>query len=48
MTTAGNKGNKVNDIFMFARYIKEDFDSDNYERKRKIIKRSSANLKFSV
>ena len=32
---------------MFARYAKEDFDSDDWERKRAVIKRLGANLKLS-
>ncbi len=37
----------ANDAFMFARYAKEDFDSDDWERKRAVIKRLGANLKLS-
>lgn len=38
---------KANDIFMFARYAKEDFDSDDWERKRAVIKRLGADLRLS-
>lgn len=38
---------KATDIFMFARYAKEDFDSDDWERKRTVIKRMGADLKLS-
>ena len=31
---------------MFARYAKEDFDSDDWERKRAVIKRLGADLKI--
>lgn len=44
---ANNWRDKTNDIFMFARYIKEDFDSDDWERKRAVIKRLGADLKLS-
>ena len=37
----------ANDAFMIARYAKEDFDSDDWERKRAVIKRLGANLKLS-
>ena len=37
----------ANDIFMFARYAKEDFDSDDWERKRSVIQRLGADLKLS-
>ncbi len=37
----------ANDVFLFARYAKEDFDSDDWERKRAVIKRLGANLKLS-
>lgn len=33
---------------MFARYAKEDFDSDDWERKRAVIKRLGADLKLSA
>lgn len=39
--------NKATDIFMFARYAKEDFDGDDWERKRAVIKRLGADLKLS-
>ena len=32
---------------MFAWYAKEDFDSDDWERKRAVIKRLGADLKLS-
>ena len=38
---------KANDIFMFARYSKEDFDLDDWERKRAVIKGLDADLKLS-
>ena len=44
---ANNWRDKANDIFMFARYAKEDFDSDDWERKRAVIKRLGADLKLS-
>ena len=47
MTAANNWREKANDIFMFARYAKEDFDSDDWERKRAVIKRLGADLKLS-
>ena len=34
-------------LLMFARYAKEDFDSDDWERKRSVIKRLGADLKLS-
>ncbi len=34
-------------IFMFARYAKEDFDSDGWKRKRTVTKRLGADLKLS-
>ena len=34
-------------IFMFARNAKEDFDSDDWERKRAVIKRLGADLKLT-
>ena len=46
-TAANNWRDKANDIFIFARCTKEDFDSDNLERKRAAIKRLSADLKLS-
>lgn len=45
-TAAYNWRDKANDIFMFARYAKEDFDSDDLERKRTVIKRLGADLRF--
>ena len=45
MTVASGWREKAMDIFMFARYAKEDFDSDDWERKRAVIKRLGANLK---
>ena len=35
------------DVFMFARYAKEDFDSDDWEKKRTVIKALGADLKLS-
>ena len=32
---------------MFARYAKEDFDTDDLERKRAVVKRLGADLKLS-
>ncbi len=46
-TTANDWREKANDIFMFARYAKEDFDSDDLGRKRAVIKRLGVNLKLS-
>lgn len=45
-TAANNWRDKANDIFMFARYAKEDFDGDDWERKRAVIKRLGADLRF--
>lgn len=45
-TAANNWRDKANDIFMFARYAKEDFDGDDWERKRTVIKRLGADLRF--
>ena len=47
MTVASDWRDKAMDIFMFARYAKEDFDSDDWERKRTVIKKLGANLKLS-
>ena len=47
MTVANGWKDKANDVFMFARYAKEDFDSDDWERKRTVIKRLGADLKLS-
>ena len=47
MTAAKNWRDVAMDVFMFARYAKEDFDSDDWERKRAVIKRLGANLKLS-
>ena len=47
MTVASDWRNKAMDIFMFARYAKEDFDSDDWERKRTVIKKLGADLKLS-
>ena len=46
-SVAYNWREKAYDIFMFARYAKEDFDSDDWERKRAVIKRLGADLKLS-
>ena len=35
------------DVFMFARYAKENFDSDDWERKRLVIKQLGADLELS-
>lgn len=37
----------ANDVFMFARYAKEDFDSDSIERKQYVLKALGAELKLS-
>lgn len=37
----------ANDVFMFARYAKEDFDSDDLERKQYVLKALGAELKLS-
>ena len=47
IAAAENWRDKATDIFMFARYAKEDFDSDDWERKRAVIKRLGMNLKLS-
>lgn len=47
MTIASHWRNKATNIFMFARYAKEDFDSDDWERKRTVIKRLGVDLKLS-
>ena len=47
MAAAENWRDKANDAFMFARYAKEDFDSDDWERKRAVIKRLGVDLKLS-
>ncbi len=47
VTVANDWKDKANDVFMFARYAKEDFDSDDWERKRTVIKRLGADLKLS-
>ena len=47
MTVANDWRKKATDIFMFARYAKEDFDSDDWERKRTVIKKLGADLKLS-
>ena len=39
--------NLATDVFMFARYAKEDFDSDDWERKRVVIKQLGAHLELS-
>lgn len=39
--------NIANDVFMFARYAKEDFDSDDLERKQYVLKALGAELKLS-
>ena len=47
LTIANDWREKANNIFMFARYAKEDFDSDDWERKRTVIKQLGAELKLS-
>lgn len=47
MTLANNWRDKAMDVFLFARYAKEDFDSDDWERKRTVIKQLGADLKLS-
>ena len=47
MTIANDWKDIANDAFMFARYAKEDFDSDDWGRKRAVIKRLGASLKLS-
>ena len=47
MTVAKDWRAVANDAFMFARYAKEDFDSDDWERKRAVIKRLGADLKLA-
>ena len=47
MSVAKDWKNVANDAFMFARYAKEDFDSDDWERKRAVIKRLGADLKLA-
>lgn len=37
----------ANDVFMFARYAKDDFDSDSIERKQHVLKALGAELKLS-
>lgn len=46
-TMANNWRETALDVFMFARYAKEDFDSDDWERKRLVIKQLGADLKLS-
>lgn len=47
MSVAKDWKNVANDAFMSARYAKEDFDSDDQERKRAVIKRLGADLKLA-
>lgn len=47
MSVAKDWKNVANDAFMFVRYAKEDFDSDDWERKRAVIKRLGADLKLA-
>lgn len=47
MTVAHSWREKAMDTFMFARYAKEDFNSDDWERKRTVIKKLGADLKLS-
>ena len=37
---AKNWRETATDVFMFARYAKEDFDSDDWERERTVIKKN--------
>ncbi len=47
MTLAEDWRNTAIDVFLFARYAKEDFDSDDWERKRTVIRQLGADLKLS-
>ena len=47
MTVANDWKDIANDAFMFARYTKDDFDSDDWGRKRAVIKRLGADLKLA-
>ena len=47
LTVARNWRETAMDVFMFARYAKEDFDSDDWEKKRVVIKQLGADLKLS-
>lgn len=47
MVAARNWRDVAMDIFMFARYAKEDFDSDDWEKRRFVIKKLGINLKLS-
>lgn len=47
MEVADDWREMATDIFMFARYAKEDFDSDDWERKRTVIKTLGMDLKLS-
>lgn len=47
MTIATDWKDKATDIFLFARYAKENFDSDDFERKRTVIKTLGAHLQLS-
>lgn len=47
LTVASDWRKKATDVFMFARYAKEDFDSDDWERKRTVIKQLGADLKLA-
>ena len=47
ITAAHDWRETATDIFMFARYAKEDFDSDDWEKKRAVIKRLGMDLKLS-
>lgn len=42
---AHNWRETANDVFMFARYAQEDFDGNDWEKKRTVIKRLGAELK---
>lgn len=47
MTVTSDWRERTMDIFIFARYAKEAFDSDDWERKRTVIKKLGADLKLS-
>lgn len=47
MTVTGDWRESTMDIFIFARYAKEDFDSDDWEQKRTVIKKLGADIKLS-
>lgn len=48
MQTAEKRWRDIaNDVFMFARYAKEDFDSDSLERNQYVLKALGAELLLS-